>query len=741
MSMALPMDIRRSLALVAALLNILQVSGKGLLVPTPEIAPPTCMCPPGIGLGNLGAAGPAAAGPAGAAGGAGSGLYGPGGPNGGNVEIITLDAHVANAVRSQNASVAAEIAKLMHVPVTRVAVTPLSWPLSIGDAAPQGQQAAFVQEEHKRCDCTSHDGKVVQDQGFTLTADQDSDQAAKASNDAGAKLASDTSIMTVSQFNAMNQDAADRAAEDADASAESPARIQLLTHDSCLTEQLISNTAVYTKMIAGILGVPETAILVHPPPVKGTVGLLQVNAAITQKPMSLLAVKCCNTTSAPPKPDGWPLSLLWPPASAQSKTAPAKPESGGSPPPPKPAGWPDTLSWPPATAGSLPDLAAKPIALVEFHPDAKPIALKEEVVQFPGMPKVGLLPAAAIDSMGAPAAAPAASPAGAAPPAAPVNSGVTHIVIPLKFSHVNYDQLASNAKWGTDFTSQAKTGIVAAGTKAGVPGLSPENIEMALYPDTPGSTAGEARVKLPPLPPGQDFLTAIGGKPALEGLRKNLEAQITKTLSGLRLPFIDGIVKSTAMTPTMDSAGTPNEQNRAWIAPWSIVVLPPFAKQGSQKMLEMIATPGSPLAKLLPQTVAYVPGSANVDRSLGAQNGAPEARLPPPLPKSVGLEDPNSKFATQERQEELERAKYEQDLAIRTIDTQAAHDIIRADAALKAAQETKAIIDQAGRKFLRAARAHAEALRPQKTFPSTDIANPSVLAEGDMAETPYSFGP
>merc|ERR1719359_1752850 len=224
-----------------------------------------------------------------------------------------------------------------------------------------------------RCDCMSHDGKVVQDQGFT----QDSDQAAKVSNDAGAKLASDTSIMTVSQFNALNQDAADRAAEDAvQPKAESPARIQLLTHDSCLTEQLISNTAVYTKMIAGILGVPETAILVHPPPVKGTVGLLQVNAANTQKPMSLLAVKCCNTTSAPPKPDG--------------------------PPPPKPA--------------ALVDVTAK------FHPDAKPIALKEEVVQFPGMPKVPLLPVAA-----APAAAPAASPAGAAPAAATVSSGVTHI--------------------------------------------------------------------------------------------------------------------------------------------------------------------------------------------------------------------------------------------------------------------------------------------------------------------------
>lgn len=106
----------------------------------------------------------------------------------GEVEILTVDLRLANRVRCDNDTLADDVAKLMKVPVKRISVTPWSWALP---DPPQANYLAFVQEDHERCDCGGADGHL---QGY---------RKVKSATD-GWRLMPDTTVMTVSQYQALH---------------------------------------------------------------------------------------------------------------------------------------------------------------------------------------------------------------------------------------------------------------------------------------------------------------------------------------------------------------------------------------------------------------------------------------------------------------------------------------------------------------------------------------------------------
>jgi len=198
--------------------------------------------------------------------------------------------------------------------------------------------------------------------------------------------------------------------------------------------------------------------------------------------------------------------------------------------------------------------------------------------------------------------------------------------------------------------------------------------------------------------------------------------------------FSGGDVKCTAMGAHVQplAAQEPLQQNRAWISFWNIVVMPPFAKLGGKRLLEMVDTPGTKLAKLLPATLAYVPGI--MDRSLGDQNAAAESRLPPPMESSTGFGLRSSRYEQEDLEEQAQRVKDEKSLKERIINTRATYEIAQAKLAKEAGEITKAMVAHAREQFVSAARAHTQALRP-----STALRGPAIMPppRADEGESPY----
>lgn len=525
----------------------------------------------------------------------------------GEVEVLTVDVRLANKVRCDNASIAEDVARMLKIPVQRVTVTPWSWTLGV----PQQNYLGFVQEDHDRCDCQGQSGK-----GFRKVV-------AKAAAD-GWMLGKDTSVMTVSEYKAL-QDSSKRTAivqPSAAAAGPPPARIQMLTRDPCLVQLLRSETPHFREKIAELLGVPEDKVIIDPPAVKGTVGLMQfdtfVNTEERMRQVPVLAVRHCSATEAGP---------------------------------------------------STYNVAA-PNVTQELDGTAGP----EQVV-----------------------------------------------ALAMKLSNIDYDLLSANVAILSALTASAKEAI-------GVSGHVPASaVRVALYPDS-GSVILDAKIVAP-----------SGTAPAaIEAfLNGTVHEKLTEHLKGMPAlrSVVHGIIDCTIVSIGLEDQSLQEEEsNRAWIAAWNLVLLPPFAEDAAWRLLDMIHSPSTLLSKLLPMTLARVPGLKY--RALQAPNVMNETRLPPPEDKGVGFSLPNplAKKASEERM------KREAVLSNVAANDKAAADLMTARKALQDAQQTAAMIKQAGANFAAAARAHAMHITAPSAVRAPEIVPSHVLTHPGLdSESPYPW--
>jgi hypothetical protein len=162
--------------------------------------------------------------------------------------------------------------------------------------------------------------------------------------------------------------------------------------------------------------------------------------------------------------------------------------------------------------------------------------------------------------------------------------------------------------------------------------LPADSVKMAFYP---GSVVVEA------------IITPPAGVPSLsmlEALRSTACNQTSFQLN--EMTAMDSVKKGTIGCRLLGlSLKEPPQKreeeqaNRAWIAFWSIVLLPPYAKDAAWHLLNLANTPRTDVSNLLPMTLARVPGLKY--RALDEQNVVNETRLPPPEDRAVGFALPN----------------------------------------------------------------------------------------------------
>merc|ERR1719253_1179831 len=152
--------------------------------------------------------------------------------------------------------------------------------------------------------------------------------------------------------------------------------------------------------------------------------------------------------------------------------------------------------------------------------------------------------------------------------------------------------------------------------------------------------------------------------------------------------------------------------------------------------------PGSELSKLLPVTLARIPGLKY--RALQEPNAATkyaqEVRLPPPEDKAVGFGLPHPYEEEAAIKEQMKRLKKEKDAANLKIKEKSAMEEHMAKTSLDTVKRTKAQIKLAGAQFVDAARAHAEAIRAPNASSGPDIVPYDAIIDYDMrAESPYPW--
>jgi len=459
----------------------------------------------------------------------------------GEVEVLTVDVRLANKVRCNNASIAKDVAKLLNIPVQRITVTPWSWAMDV----PQENYLAFVQEDHERCDCNADGGKVMRGQGFRKV-NKETD---------GAFIVPDRSVMTVSQYRAMHAIAQRQSLADAAATGPQPSRIQMLTRDPCLVHLLRSRTAYFRKRLAILLGVPEEKVIIEPPPVKGTVGLLQVSTRTHPESQAqqvpFLAVHQCNAVEAAQREEHLQSSLL----SYNNVSRPAP-------------------------------------------------AAQDYTVTSTGRRRRW--------------------------------RSSQHVSVVMRLSNINYDMVASNLTLLSSVNTAAKSAI---GMSGHIPGNA---IKIAIFP---GSLVIEATIT----PPSETEAAAILA--LLDGTVCDQTAKSFNAMADLT-PAAIGTIDCRVLSLSLKHPPLPaDESNRAWIAFWSVAILPPFAEEGAWRLLNLVNKDMTNISKLLPLTLARVPGLKY--RSLREPNAANETRLPPPADKAVGLLLPDPERVEALKQEDL----------------------------------------------------------------------------------------
>jgi hypothetical protein len=562
-------------------------------------------------------------------------------------------------VRCANATIADKIAKLLKIPVKRISVTPWSWSLPNPGSSDQAKYLALLQEDHERCDCQNEQGKVEVGSGFRKVS------AGGGQAIDGVMVAHDTTIMTVAQYKALYEkdtstpspSAAVAKTEKGQPEPPKPAsRVQMLSRDPCLVHLLREMTGEFKKKISFLLGVPEKKVIINPPAVQGTVGLLQLDSTVSTETeaqqVPVLAVQHC----------------------------------------------------------SLIDLAAtrQNLALLDMSSTAAP----------------------------APAIPLAAAPGGAMVYTVALPNGTSNgtnvteqrVNIVMKLDHLDYELLSASWALVSSFTSVAKAAIAEA---AHVPA---DAVKMSIFP---GSTVIEASIT----PSNGTVAAAVVA--FLNGTLCNATVDRLNTMTALQKVMTGDIIDCSVMSiEVQDGPFAPEESNRAWIATWSITVLPPFAQDGAWRLLNMVNEPGSQLSKLLPMTLARIPGMQY--RGLQTPNlalqDANETRLPPPEDKAVGFAIPDPYDEEARIEAEKKRMKREKAATALRIKAKSDMEQMQANDALQQAQRGTVVIKNAAAQFTKAAYVHASAIRAANASRGPDIVPFEALENEHLAsESPYPW--
>lgn len=597
----------------------------------------------------------------------------------GEIEVVTVNVRLANEVRCDNVTLAADVAKLLKIPVKRVSVQPWSWTLGV----PQSNYLAFVQEDHERCDCKSDNGKMLHDQGF---------KKAKASGATEGMVVQghDTTVMTVAEYKALyaasTHDrspvpgsaasassapgaapgpapgpalAAPAPAESGSGPAPAPlipppppaARVQMLTRDPCLVQMLRQHTENFREKISMLLGVPMDKLIIDPPPVKGTVGLLQLESHVGteghSRQVPVMAVQHCNIADAADIMQSTPLSLV----SQRNFTAAAA---------------------------------------------AMPMMMNYTV----------------------------ATPNGTNATNATFNFTGQRVALAMNLGNIHYDALAASWTMVSTFTHILKAAIAQA---ANVPTT---DVKIALYP---GSVIVEAKI-LPTNGSAPQILSLLN-ETVCNSTSSSLDAY-----TGLDpVKFGNGLVDCSILSLTLENPPFElDESNRAWIAFWAVVIQPPFDQEGSWRLLNLMNEMDSELSHLLPRTLARVPGLRY--RALKEPNLANETRLPPPEDKAVGIKLPNPVDEEAAMAAELERMKKEKEHQEFVIKDKEAMEQMMALKAIHNGRVAQRMLKEADTRITHAAEVHAAAIVAPNRTRGIQLVNPSVLMGDDpTAESPYPW--
>jgi len=418
-------------------------------------------------------------------------------------------------------------------------------------------------------------------------------------------------------------------------------------------------TPKFKERIAFLLGVPEDKVIVDPPPVAGTIGLLQLESTLNSeeevKQMPVLGVRQCTLSNKLELAEK--LSLL------------DVDEAGPAPAPfwaPSPASFPIfSVASPNNTNGTNGTNAT--------------------------------------------------------------NVSQQRVSLVMKFHNMDYDRLAASWPLVSSFSHTVKAAIGEAGH---VPAAA---VKMALFP---GSVVLEATIDAPPGTSPDAVFAFLNGTVCNDTMSRL--APMTALQSTLTGELNCSVLSLTLEDPPF----APQEENRAWIALWSVSILPPFAKDGAWRLLQLVNKPMTELSKLLPLTLARIPGLRY--RGLREPNAAlhetNETRLPPPEDKAVGFALPDPYAEEAELKFEMERMKRENAARTLMVADKTAMDNMRAQAALEASKVQQNAISQANIKFTRAARAHASAMRAPNATSGPDIVPFEVLVDPLLkSESPYPW--
>lgn len=664
----------------------------------------------------------------------------------GEVEILTVDTRVANKIRCNNVSIAEDVAKLLHVPIKRIEVTPWSWALDGHMDVPQQNYLALLQEDHERCDCKTADGKLVGGQGYRHVPEETQ----------GVEVSPGEEVMTVSEYDAWlaahpepSTTEDDDDDDDHEPDGPPPARVQMLTRDPCLVQMLRERTHYFEKMLAKMLGLPEDQVIVEPPPVKGTVGLLQLstraNLESETRQQPFLGIHRCSDVDAREFKKRLHASLL---SHFQSDLRSSKGHKHGK-----------------VMQKYHHDLfrsgkggeRKKEEKNVEGETQESQVDQKEEidgelqqhndygddpttnftVAANASAYTVNVTPAENFnmsnmsttnDSIGN------ASFFKVAP--------VPLVSLAMKLSHIDYDLLARDVKLVSAMALEVKgalsRGIAMNSSMALI--LPADSVKMAFYP---GSVVVEA------------IITPPAGVPSLSMLDALRSTACNQTSFQLNeMTAMDSVKKGTigcrllGLSLKVPPQKREEEQaNRAWIAFWSIVLLPPHAKDAAWHLLNLANTPRTDVSDLLPMTLARVPGLKY--RALDEQNVVNETRLPPPEDRAIGFALPNPYDEEAAEAAAKQRVEREHAAHLRMVTERNDSAVMEAQLVLHASQEVSRLVKTASDEVYNSAHAHAHAIADTDGKPEPDIVpyesldeNPPCpgdtdVDEEDQDESPY----
>jgi hypothetical protein len=253
---------------------------------------------------------------------------------------------------------------------------------------------------------------------------------------------------------------------------------------------------------------------------------------------------------------------------------------------------------------------------------------------------------------------------------------------------------------------------------------------MALYP---GSIEVEAVITPPPNTAPLAILAFLNATVCSE-MEGRLNAMVA--LSPVTTGFI---MCSQLELKLLDPPFEPEEKNRAWVAFWNVVALPPYADYASWDLLNLANDPQSEVTKLLPMTLARVPGLRY--RAIKPYNAANETRLPPPLDKALRFKLPSPINEEAALEHEMERMKKEEQQADLVIQDEAAAERMRIDRVMRAAAATRVKIAMEDAKIVKSAKLHvAELFNGTLEGEAPDIVPWGVLTgHNEDADSPYPW--